>query len=156
MALLQSFWATGQRMTPVGDCAGDEVAQLFEFALPATPLVIGDIIELGILPAFNRPTDAILVCDDLDSGGAPAIAFDVGLMSGEVGDKDSVRTCGNELFAASNVGQAGGVARATLASAFTITSTDNHRAIGVKITAAPQTQVANAKLRLMLKYAAGV
>lgn len=154
MALIQSGWATRQRNTVTADCAGEEVAQLFEIALPAAALVANDIIELGILPAYNSISDAILVCDDLDTGGSPALAFDVGIMSGEVGDKDSVRTCGAEIFAASNVGQAGGVARTTLASAFTIAATDKDRSIGVKITTAAATQAVGAKLRLMLKYRA--
>ncbi|SEH89706.1 hypothetical protein [Paraburkholderia hospita] len=154
MTILQSLWATGQRMTPIGDCAGDVVSQVFEFVLPATALQVGDIIELGPLLADNSVRDAILISDDLDSGGAPAIAFDVGIMSGEVGDAVSARTCGNELFAASNVGQAGGVVRASAVSAFTIASTSNHRSIGAKVTTAPQTQVAGAKLRLLLTYAA--
>lgn len=150
MALLQSFWATGQRMTPVGACAGDEVAQLFEYALPAA-LAAGDIIELAMLPAFNSPTDAVLVCDELDTGAV--LAFDVGIMSGEVGDKDSVRTCGAELFSAQASGDGTAVARATAVTAFTIASTDNHRSIGVKITTAPGAIVKGAKLRLLLKYA---
>lgn len=154
MALIQSEWATRQRNTATADCAGEEVAQMFEVKLPAAALVANDIIELGILPAYNTITDAILVADDLDTGGSPALAFDVGIMSGEVGDKDSVRTCGAEVFAASNVGQAGGVARTTLASAFTIASTDKDRSVGVKITTAAATQAAGAKLRLLLKYAA--
>ena len=99
-------------------------------------------------------SDALLVSDDLDSGAAPAIAFDVGIMSGDVGDNVSARTCGNELFSASNIGQAGGVARATQVSAFTIAPIDNHRSIGVKVTAAAQTQTAGAKLRLLLTYRA--
>ena len=154
MAMIQSGWATRQFNTASAGCAGVEVAQMFEIALPATALAANDIIELGVLPAYNTVTDAILVSADLDSGGSAAIAFDVGVMSGEVGDKVSVRTCGAELFAASNVGQAGGVARTTLASAFTIAPTDKDRSIGVKITTAAATQVAGAKLRLLLKYAA--
>lgn len=154
MALIQSDWATRTRNTATAGCAGVEVAQMFEVKLPAAALVANDIIELGILPAYNTITDAILVCDDLDTGGSAALAFDVGIMSGEVGDKDSVRTCGAEVFAASNVGQAGGVARATLASAFTIATADKDRSVGVKITTAAATQAAGAKLRLLLKYAA--
>lgn len=154
MALIQSGWPTRQHNTATAGCAGVEVAQLFEIALPAAALVANDIIELGVLPAYNSISDAILVCDDLDTGGAPAMAFDVGIMSGEVGDKDSVRTCGAEIFAASNVGQAGGVARTTLASAFTIGATDKDRSIGVKITTAAATQAVGAKLRLLLKYRA--
>ena len=152
MAILQSLFASGQLMAPVAGCAAVEVVQHASFALPATPLQVGDIIELGILPGGNVPTDAIAVSDDLDSG--TSLTFDIGIMSGEVGDATSPRTCGSELFAASAIGQTGGVARATAASAFTIAPTSNHRSVGVKVTAAPQTQVAGAKLRLILKYAA--
>lgn len=155
MALIQSGWATRQRNTANGDCAGEEIAQEFFYTTEAgKTLAVGDIIELGVLPATNAISDAILVCDDLDTGGSPALAFDVGIMSGEVGDKDSVRTCGAEIFAASNVGQAGGVARTTLASAFTIAATDKDRSVGVKITTAAATQAVGAKLRLILKYRA--
>lgn len=154
MALYQSKWATRQRITPNSGCAGAEVAQLFEYTLSAAEaLAANDIIELAVLPAGNVVTDAILVCDDLDTSGSATLAFDVGLMSGEVGDTGA-RTCGAELFAASTLGQAGGVARATLASAFTIAPSDKDRSIGVKVKAAPATQANGAKLRLLLKYAA--
>ncbi|MGX0136346.1 hypothetical protein [Cupriavidus metallidurans] len=152
MPILQSPWATGQRTIPVGDCSADQTAQLFEFALPVAGLAVGDIIELAVLPANNSPVDCILIAEKLDNGGAPAIAFDVGLMSGDVGDKVSARTCGAELYAAANVGQAGGIARPTLASAFTIDPADKDRSIGVKITAAAQAQAAGKKVRLMLQY----
>ncbi|MBU9386635.1 hypothetical protein [Burkholderia multivorans] len=154
MTILQSSWATGQRTTPVGDCAADVVAQLFEFALPAAALAADDIIELGVLPANNSPTDATLIVDKLDSGGTATIAFDVGVMSGQVGDKVSARTCGAELFGGSNVGQAGGTVRASLASAFTLAPSDVDRSIGVRIKAAAAAQVAGAKVRLLLTYRA--
>lgn len=154
MAILQSLWATSQRAVPYADTSGDDVSQLFEFALPSTALAANDIIELGVLPANHSVTDAVLVSDDLDSGGAPAIVLDVGIMSGDVGDNVSARTCGNELFSGSNVGQAGGVARATQVSAFTIASANDHRSIGVKVTTAAAAQTAGAKIRLMLTYRA--
>lgn len=153
MALHQSGWATRQRNTAVADCAGEEIAQLFEFTVPGTTaLPLGDIIELGVLPAFNEISDAILIADDMDTG--TTLTLDVGIMSGEVGDKDNARTCGAEIFAASNVGQSGGVARTSLASAFTIAATDKDRSVGVKIAAAATAHPAGAKLRLLLKYRA--
>lgn len=155
MAIYQSGWATRQRNTANSGCAGAEIAQMFEFELPSAALLVNDIIEIGVLPANNAISDAILISDDLDTDAAPAIAFDVGLMSGEVGDKVSVRTCGAEVFAASNVGQAGGVARATLATAFTTAASDKDRSVGVKITTAAVAQAAaGTKLRLLLKYRA--
>lgn len=150
MALFQSEWATRQQNTATAECAGEEVAQLFEFAMPATALAVGDIIELGILPAYNSTSDAILICDAVGA----SFAFDVGIMSGEVGDKTSVRTSGAELFAAAPTGAAGGVLRTTLPSAFTIQSEERDRSIGVKVTAAATAQAAGAKVRLMLKYRA--
>ncbi|AOJ09656.1 hypothetical protein [Burkholderia mayonis] len=154
MALLQSLWATGQHLAPVSCEYGGVVAELFEFTLPATPLAVNDIIELAVLPATNVPVDAIIVSDKLDSGASAAIAFDVGIMSGAVGDKDNSRTCGAELFSAATAGRTGGTARASFTSAFTIEPTGNHRSIGLKITAAAATQVASAKVRLLLQYRA--
>jgi hypothetical protein len=146
MSLLQSLWATGQRNTPNGDCAGDEVSQVFEFTMPATALAAGDIIELAVLPATHTPTDAILVSEALDT-----LAVDIGIMSGEVGDKDPARTCGKEIFAAQAVDGTAAV-RTELVSAFTIQPTDNHRSIGAKVTTAPGASIAGKKLRLLLKY----
>lgn len=152
MAIIQSEWATHQKNTATAGCAGTEVAQLFEIKWPTAAVASGDIIELGILPAYNSVTDALLICDDLDAG--TTLVFDVGVMSGDVGDKVSVRTCNAELFSASTTGQAGGVARTTLASAFTIAAADKDRSIGVKVTTAATTPAPGAKLRLLLKYAA--
>lgn len=153
MAIHQSGWATRQRNTAVAANAGVEIAQMFVFTLAGTTaLPLGDIIELGVLPANNEISDAILIADDLDTG--TTLTLDVGIMSGDVGDKGSVRTCGAEIFAASNVGQAGGVARTTLATAFTVAAVSQDRSIGVKIAAAATAHTAGAKLRLLLKYRA--
>lgn len=153
MALYQSKWATRQRNTPNSGCAGAEVAQLFEYTLSAPALAASDIIELAVLPAGNVVTDAILVCDDLDTNATPTLSLSVGVMSGEVGDTGA-RTCGAELFSASTIGRTGGVERSSLASAFTLTPSDKDRSIGVLIVGAPATQANGAKLRLLMKYAA--
>ncbi|HTN66416.1 MAG TPA: hypothetical protein VL051_09570, partial [Burkholderiaceae bacterium] len=70
--------------------------------------------------------------------------------SGEVGSTDGARTCGAELFAASNVAQAGGTARMSLASGFRLASAGVDRSIGVKIKAAIATQAATGKIGLLL------
>lgn len=151
MALIQSGWATRQRNTANSGCAGVEIAQEFVYTTEAgKTLAAGDIIELGVLPATNAISDAILVCDAVGA----SFAFDVGIMSGEVGDKDSVRTSGAEIFAAAPTGAAGGVLRTTLASAFTIAPADKDRAVGVKVTAPATAQATGAKIRLILKYRA--
>ena len=56
------------------------------------------------------------------------------------GDATSVRTCGNEFFDGSTLGQAGGVARMTLQTGFNVDSIpDVGRGIGVKIATAAGT-----------------
>lgn len=126
---------------------------MFEFTVPGTTaLPKDDIIELGVLPANNEISGATLVCDDLDTG--TTLTLDVGIMSGEVGDPNPARTCGAQLFAAATIGQGGGVAHTTLASAYTIAATDKDRSVGVKIAAAATAHPSGAKVRLLLKYRA--
>lgn len=154
MALIQSDFAQGIRMTPVPDCAGDVTACRFDITLTKA-LAAGDIVELGVLPGNAVPVDAILEADKLDTGAAPAIALDVGIMSGPVGKNDPARTCGNELFVGSNVGQAGGVSRMTAATGFRIPKAEDHRSIGVKVATAPQTGAAGKTLALIVFYVQG-
>lgn len=160
MALLQSPWATNQRSTPTGGCNGGEVVQLFEYTLPSgvTP-AIGDIIEIGVLPANNQMCDAWLIPDDWDTNGTPTMAVDVGVMSGTVGallnDDGSARTCGNEYFAASNAAQSGTPAQMTAKTGFLVAPSDRDRSIGVKFTAAAATlAAAGVKMRLQAHYRA--
>ena len=107
-----------------------------------------DVIEMVNLPAGYVPVDAILCAEDLDSGGTPAITLDLGLISGAAGVVDATRTCGSEAFAASTVGQAGGVARPTKAAFAMIAPTSADRGIGLKVAAAAATAVVGAKVRL--------
>lgn len=152
MTQLQSKWAKREITTPLGGCAGAVVTELFEYSITAA-LALGDIIELAVLPTYATVVDAVLIADDLDTGGSPALTLDVGIMSGEVGVLDAARTCGAEIFAASTVGQAGGVARPTLPSAFRIAPIEGHRSIGVKVAAAPATGATTGKIQLRLTYA---
>lgn len=150
MAIILSKHADGNRAVVTPECAGEVVANHYEFDITGVALAANDIIDLGILPAYCTVVDAILISDDLDTNGAPTLACDVGVMSGEIGSKDVARTCGNELFAASNVGQAGGVARPTKKEAFRIASAGIDRSIGLKITTAAATQAAAGKISLLL------
>jgi hypothetical protein len=157
MSLYQSFWAKNQRNTPTGDCRADQVAQIFEFPLTATALQAGDIVELGVLPANHSITDAILLCDDLDSNATPTIKLDAGIMSGSVGAATnadgSARTCGTELFAADVSAQTGVISRMSQLSGFTLNSSDTDRSIGVKINTAAATQgAAGQKIRMLVTF----
>lgn len=147
MAIRASQFITGQLSTIVGDCAGDTIVNDYFYDLPTAQNVTGDIIDIGVLPAYHTVGDVILVPDDLDS--ATSMTLDVGIMSGTPGDTVSARTCGTEFFAASTAAQTGAVARPTLASAFKVIPTEADRSIGVKIAAQAGTAVAG-RIRMRL------
>lgn len=151
MATLVSKFSSGQLATPTGDCFGDVVAQDLFFDITAAQLVLGNIIDLGILPAGHTVTNAILIPADLDTNGTPLVALDVGIMSGTPGDAVSARTCGTELFSADTTARTGGaVSKITQPSAYTILAVGYDRSIGVKIQAAPATAAAG-RIRLRLE-----
>ena len=130
-----------------GSCAGDVIVQDYFYDLPTAQNVTGDIIDLGTLPANHTISDVILICDDLDAGGSPAIALDVGIMSGTPGDNLIARTCGAEIFSGATTAQAGGVAYPTLKTAFNILPVEYDRSIGVKIATKSATPAAG-RIRL--------
>ena len=135
MTILHSKYVAGAFRVPAAQWAGDVVAIRYEVSVP-TDVADGDIIEVGILPAYHRIWDMTLDVDDIDS--STAIVLDVGIMSGEVGadfdaDGTTPRTCGDELLDGATTGQAGGMVRPTLGSAFRIAPTDQDRSIGVKV-----------------------
>jgi hypothetical protein len=136
MAIKQSAWATGQKQAPFSREANGVVVERFTYTINAD-LAIGDIIELGVLPAYHFPVDAVLVTGAMGTSDTA----DVGIMSGTVGDAISVRTCGAELFDDLDVATAK-VSRPSAASAFAIQPANVDRSIGFKanteITAAGQ------------------
>lgn len=90
-----------------------------------TALVVNDVIEMVRLPKGATVVDIILVTDDLDSDGTPAITLDVGY-----GGNDDY------FLAASTIGQAGGIVRASAATAFPLTLTEEDT-IDVHVDTAP-------------------
>lgn len=107
-------------------------------------LAQNDIIEMLVLPADHVIVDAVVDADDLDS--ATSLDFDVGIMSGTPGLIDLNRTVGAQLFDGATTGQAAGVARATLRTAFVQMPANHDRSIGIKITTAPGTPVKSSTL----------
>lgn len=152
MTIHQTQEATGSIITPMPSRVGVPVVFTVAFKVPAG-LAAGDIIEMCDLPESTTVVDAKLICDDLDSNGAPLIALDVGLMSGEPGSTDAGRTCGNELFAADQVGRAGGVSRMSKAAGFTIPKAPAKRSIGVKVATGAATLTPGGYIRLQLAIA---
>lgn len=127
MAIVQSPFALGQKLAPVSREARGVVVERYTFTIDED-LASGDIIELAILPAYHFVADAVLITGALGAG----VTADVGIMSGPVGDPDTTRTCGDELYAAADVAAAG-VTRATAATAFSITPAGADRSIGVQL-----------------------
>lgn len=138
MTLILSKYAKGTEPLSYPSTAGEAVAIRFSHQLTNAPAG-GDILELACIPSNCRVADIILDMDDLDSNGAPTIIADVGIMSGDFGKEDNARTCGAEFFSASNLAQAGGVARPTLKTAYRTTASNVDRGIGVKFTTAAAT-----------------
>lgn len=133
------------------DCAGDLVVNRYELDLSSAPLkgvtlAVGDIIDLGPIPANTRVVDVVIDSDDLDSNASPTITFDVGVMSGTVGDTVSARTCGQEFFDEATVAQAGGVVRMSAKTGFRVDPVQKDVSIGLKITTAAATQPTSGKL----------
>lgn len=116
-----------------------------DFVVPAG-LANGDVVEMAALPSGYVPVDVTVAMEDSDSG--TSMTLDAGVLSGNYGVKDDARTMGNEFFAASTVGQAGGVARATKAAGFLIAPADNTRGLGIKFPAIG-TPIVGAKIRMI-------
>lgn len=154
MALRKSSQALARAAAPSPMDAVDTVPLVFEHTIVAGEFAAGDIVEMGALPAgcvFAGP--AVLVAEACDSGSTPALALDVGIMSGDYLSNDDSRTCGAELFAASDVGQAGGVAVSTSATGLLLGPSIVDRSIGIKVNAAAATLVAGKKIRLLAEAA---
>jgi hypothetical protein len=141
MALYTSKTASGK--TPVPSLQSALImALLFEFTTTGA-LAAGDIIDLGPIEAGVKPMDVILVSDDLDTNGAPTITMSVGILNAA---KTDLAAGANDTFiAASNVGQTGGLARATNASVYLCGAAAVERRLGIKIVAGAATQAAVGK-----------
>ena len=111
---------------------------------------MGDIIDMGLIPALSKVVDVIVETDDLDSNGTPTLAFDVGVITGTPGDAVGSRTCGSEFFAASQIARAGGVARMSQSSGFRVDRANVDQSIGIKITTAAATLPTTGKLAVIL------
>lgn len=129
MAIIQSDWGAGRKIAPVSAEAGVVLSERYTYTVPAgTTIADGDIIELGILPAFHTVVDAILVLDE-----AGTATYDVGIMSGVPGDPSASRTSGNEYFAGAADAQ---VTRMTKAAGFRVAAIAGDRSVGLKVTGA--------------------
>lgn len=123
--------------------AGDVIAVHSTFALSAA-LIVNDVVKFATLPAGCVPVDCVVDCDDLDTGVAPAVVVEVGFTGGDT----------DALIAASTVGQAGGVERANVATAFRVVPTATDRTVQLKVATAPATSAVAGTVGLTLTYRA--
>lgn len=127
MALFQSDWGKRIKQAPTSREAGGVVCEKYTYTVTGN-LAAGDIIELGVLPAYHDVVDAVLILDE-----AGTATYDLGIMSGEVGSPDPARTSGAQFF--SGVADAT-VHRLALPGAFRLAATDADRSIGLKVVGA--------------------
>jgi hypothetical protein len=103
-------------------------------------LVINDVIQMVKVPAGATVFDVLVVVPDLDSNGTPLITLDVGYG----GDPDY-------FIAAATTGQAGGLVRATAATALPLAFTTEDT-IDILVKAAPATSATTGTLYLTAFY----
>lgn len=145
MATVLSAWAKGQRTPARPQSAGAVHAAKFEFDFSTVAYTAsGNVLELGILPAFADIVDAVLIPE----GNFGGVTVSVGLLAGEVGDT-SVRVQGTEIFAAATALTA--AVRLSQVGAFKLASTGVDRGIGVTFSG-DVAAAANKKLTLLLQY----
>lgn len=140
---LKTARITNNQPAPTADQNG-VIAVRAEYSLLAA-LVINDTIDFAKIPAGHVPVDVILDSDDIDSG-AGAI-FQVGLRTadGTTDDPDA-------FIKDSTVGQAGGVARANVATAFRIGSHTADRNVYLTVSTAPATSATSGKIGVTVLY----
>ena len=145
MALFQSKQIAAGYPVPNATDAVDSVPVTAEFAVPAG-LALNDVIEMGGIPEGCIVTDAIVAFEDLDTGGSPAIKFDMGILSGDYGSKGA-RTCGNEFLAADTTAQTGGVARLNKTDALFLATSNATQSWGFKVNTAAATLAVGKRIR---------
>lgn len=110
MANFQSDYARGLRPMPTPQ--GSEIVSVRMTVATTTALAQNDILEFGELPVDCVPVDFILDSTDIDSGAATTIS--VGVANADKSDLDTAAANGGAVWlSASNIGQAGGMARPT-------------------------------------------
>lgn len=99
---------------------------------------VNDKYDLLKLPPEHRIVDAVLICSDLDTG-TPAILLQVGVIDTVQDPSDTTDV--DAIFAGLTTAQAGGVARATLATCFNVAVRSYERIVRLQIATGAATAV---------------
>lgn len=135
MAIIQSDWGSN-RLTPNRpQTAGAVHVTRFVYEL-AGEIDTTDILELGILPAYAYLVGARVTTEGTWIVGGADVTADIGIMSGEPGDRNVSRTVGDELFDGVNLDDAKtAVQTSDNPDLPKVAPSDKHRSIGVKFSA---------------------
>lgn len=135
MSLVQTPAAKGQVPAPVANDQAAVPIRVEYLTLAALPTT--DVLELLKLPANHSVVDWTVDVDDLDSNGAPAIVFKVGVLNAGKTDLDA----GNAIWKTGlTTAQAGGLARMDTLTALRAGSTGNsEKSVGLIVTTAAAT-----------------
>ena len=106
----------------------------------------GDIIVGLPIPPLHVPVDCFIIADDMDSGTT------VTLTVAELNQDFTDIVANTSFITASTVGQAGGVARATVVDGLRLPPVTRNRWIGIKVAAGVTGLNANAVLSLVVSY----
>lgn len=129
-SLIQTPYVTGKRPVAVPQAHGEVAHERFyyDFTVAGSTTTY---VELGILPAFCVPVDAILYLIGTYTG----ITTDIGIMSGVAGTIDSLtdtaRTIGDEYFDGAAMDDADGHIRCTNIDLAQIAPVEYDRGIGM-------------------------
>ena len=146
MALRQSV-QIAQNLPSISANGFEPIAIVGDYVTVAG-VVANDVIELGILPAGYVPIGIKLAMDDVDTGAT--LTLDCGIITGTPRDTVTVRTCGNEAFAASTIGQTGGLAIDTKADLSLLAPATVDRSFGLKVGTGAAGLVVGARIRATL------
>lgn len=144
MPRIQSNYANGKLPTPYSTGA-DLVCLAYECAVPVSGdgTVIGDIIEMGVLPAGHVPVDVLYSSTDLDTNGAPAHAVSFGVLNANKDDISTASADGAAAWATGlTIGQAGTLARQSAVATELVQASASPRSLGYKVTTASATKAA--------------
>lgn len=131
MAIKQSLWALFKQTAARCLSSGDVCKQEFYYDASAG-LLAADIVDLGVLPAMAKITDAYLYAD-VSIGTTNAT---VGIMSGDLGSTDGSRTLGSEIFSAAAITNAHtAIVRMTNPAAPKLAAGSVDRSIGLQVSA---------------------
>jgi hypothetical protein len=126
MTIRQTSAAKGQAGTPSAFQAGLVTTAIFTYVFNDAFTAADDELELGLLPAGVQIVGATVI-----GAGLGVCTANIGLMSGDPSDTDSVRTVAAELFSAITVDDAEN--DATLKNCLTVAPANAHRAIGATL-----------------------